>query len=291
MGDYSQRARRVSLGAAMLVMANFGFSSAQATVLVRADASYCCIASFSPQVSGVISAEVSAAYNNDVPGAPGVASASAYANSATGKLGGYASGNATGQAGTSASIDEFLFFAIAGASANTITPITFQFGHDGSLSVLANGQASSNFFAVVQGFQGEGGATYQHNPQLSASHGLFVAEAFNGWTSQSLSGDASDRSGTFVFGLKGAAPSIRLTMGLGTFVQRGTADFSQTATVGLVLPDHVTFTSSSGAFLSAAAPEPQTWAFLILGFGGVGATLRRRRGRSQISTFVDVSVS
>jgi hypothetical protein len=30
-------------------------------------------------------------------------------------------------------------------------------------------------------------------------------------------------------------------------------------------------------FAGAAVPEPATWAMMIIGFGGVGATLRNRR--------------
>lgn len=35
------------------------------------------------------------------------------------------------------------------------------------------------------------------------------------------------------------------------------------------------------AFTAGAIPEPATWAMLIVGFGFVGATLRRRAGRKQ----------
>jgi hypothetical protein len=41
----------------------------------------------------------------------------------------------------------------------------------------------------------------------------------------------------------------------------------------------LTFQAASGVtFSSAAVPEPATWALMIMGFGSVGALLRRRRG-------------
>ncbi|MBX3483441.1 PEPxxWA-CTERM sorting domain-containing protein [Phenylobacterium sp.] len=60
-----------------------------------------------------------------------------------------------------------------------------------------------------------------------------------------------------------------------------TLDFLNTATFGIQLDDPgVTYSSRSGVLVgstpSAAVPEPSTWAFMILGFGGAGALLRRR---------------
>ena len=38
-----------------------------------------------------------------------------------------------------------------------------------------------------------------------------------------------------------------------------------------------TFNQVDRSDLTAGVPEPATWALMILGFGGVGALLRRRR--------------
>ena len=60
-------------------------------------------------------------------------------------------------------------------------------------------------------------------------------------------------------------------------------DFLNTATFGITADPGVTYTSESGLLGSAitptaAVPEPASWALMILGFGAVGATLRRRAG-------------
>jgi hypothetical protein len=41
----------------------------------------------------------------------------------------------------------------------------------------------------------------------------------------------------------------------------------------------VTLSSASGSFITASAPEPATWSLMLVGFGGLGAALRRRAGR------------
>lgn len=42
-------------------------------------------------------------------------------------------------------------------------------------------------------------------------------------------------------------------------------------------------TGPVGAVLTGGVPEPATWAMMIIGFGGVGAVLRRRRGQMAAS--------
>lgn len=65
----------------------------------------------------------------------------------------------------------------------------------------------------------------------------------------------------------------------GTLTGSVTMDSLNTSTIGFSAPGG-TFTSESGEFLglaqTAPVPEPSTWAFLIAGFGIVGAALRRR---------------
>ncbi|MFL5296277.1 MAG: PEPxxWA-CTERM sorting domain-containing protein [Phenylobacterium sp.] len=63
----------------------------------------------------------------------------------------------------------------------------------------------------------------------------------------------------FSFALTGATPSASQTTGgaIGSFVATGSGNFSATPV--------------------ARVPEPASWALMIVGFGGMGAALRRRR--------------
>lgn len=68
---------------------------------------------------------------------------------------------------------------------------------------------------------------------------------------------------------------------LGSVVQDGTADYSHTLSLNAT---GVQFTSASGVFLTGMAPgvpEPPTWAMMLIGFGGVGYAIRRRRNPEQ----------
>ena len=83
------------------------------------------------------------------------------------------------------------------------------------------------------------------------------------------------------FEVLGANPVVGLAsqaFASGNF--NGFADFSNSAHLRFVLPKNVTFTSQSGVGLTGtlgAVPEPSTWAMLIVGFGAVGAGMRRSR--------------
>ena len=58
-------------------------------------------------------------------------------------------------------------------------------------------------------------------------------------------------------------------------------DFSHTGDVALELPTDVSYTSDSGVLLTGGVPEPATWAIMLIGLAGVGASLRRSAGRAR----------
>jgi hypothetical protein len=55
------------------------------------------------------------------------------------------------------------------------------------------------------------------------------------------------------------------------------ADFGNTATLTVQLPQNYSLNSQSGLFLAGPVPEPETWAMMLAGLGMVGFLARRRR--------------
>jgi hypothetical protein len=79
-------------------------------------------------------------------------------------------------------------------------------------------------------------------------------------------------------GLVDNLQTFTITGGSGAFAG-ATGGFTGEGTIAFIPGQaplsQITF---SGAFDAPGIPEPAAWALLILGFGGVGAALRRRRG-------------
>jgi hypothetical protein len=82
-------------------------------------------------------------------------------------------------------------------------------------------------------------------------------------------------------GSVGAYGSFGIYIDLDTYagsIMSGTsfADFGHTVHFEWDLPQGVTFTSASGQFMTAAVPEPGTWALMLGGLAAVGRLARRR---------------
>ena len=166
-------------------------------------------------------------------------------------------------------------FVVTGAGAADITPITVKFELDGMLSApAANSPLASVFSNLTLG--GSVSANFQ---VLNGVAGAGSLNGQSGWASFSYASDTANSvifSG--VFDLVGPTTTLPFSISLNTVgADGGMADYSNTARVSLILPSNVTYTSDSGAFLTAAAvaaPEPALWPVAGLGLG-LGLFFRR----------------
>lgn len=204
-----------------------------------------------------------------------------YSNLATGSLGALAQVNNGGFASATSIWSENLTFNVSGATSSTITDITLNFllhgtlagaGTGASFSLYANG-GQSGAFTIGRGIHETRG------PEFSSYDA--------NWKSFQVTptGDADTYSITAVLGLIGVNPSLTLANSLYVFAEsNGVANFMNTASLSLGLPNGVTYTSQSGVFLSqvSGVPEPASWAMMLGGFGMVGGAMRYRRRRTKV---------
>ncbi len=191
-------------------------------------------------------------------------SARAYGDLSTGKVGAYAGTSADGFAAASAQLFDTLTFNISGADADTITPLRFL------VSLHAATPESTNYFR----FQAGSGNFFTSGP-FSQRNG----RANTGWSQSRIWVENSTMFADLVYNVQGANPTFGVEMTLEVIAGLGgVSDFYQTAGLQIQAPRGVTFTSESGAFLTAGGvPEPATWAMMIIGFGMIGAVSRNRR--------------
>ncbi len=234
-----------------------------------ADASYALTASTS-------SASIQTARLNDFANTNGFASASSYANLATGKVGASVQADFFRSGQAVAIFNDTLNFSIAGADPATVTQIGVTFAIDGNLT------NSINAFSVA-GVQGDlrfGDASATVSYQLASV--LSQSLTSGGWLSGSWAEGSNPGQSIFtgVYGLIGSNPVVGIRSALAASASSvATSDYANTSTFRFMLPTNVSFTSNSGAFLSApsgAVPEPAAWAMMIAGFGMIGVTMRRR---------------
>lgn len=152
----------------------------------------------------------------------------------------------------------------------------------GSLGQL---QGTGNAFDIY--FQGVLGGSATYNWHYDTYNGVSVNNVvLAGYNNNSTNQLNNQGIGFSVVGFYTLNPglnpltfqeSLQLTGG------NGTLDLGHTIQVGLVLPAGVTYTSDSGAFLTAAptsAPEPGTFAISACAMLGLAYFARRRRQRA-----------
>jgi hypothetical protein len=224
---------------------------------------------------------------------PWTAAASTYANLATGKLGASGSTDYYQTVFTVARFADTLNFNVGGAEASTVTNIIVKFQLDGSLSTPAahgaNGLGTP--YATINDTFGFGSATGTVSFEQIAANRRYGQEdqilnqrtSQNGWVSYSwdtISPGLTEFTG--IYALSGISQTLGIGNSLSAYASTGASfNYGNTSSLSFVLPTNVTFTSASGTFLSGlgtpgAVPEPSTWAMMIVGFGLMGGTMRRR---------------
>jgi hypothetical protein len=254
-----------------------------------------------PTALGLFSATSMVASSNNNAGAgfcglpggcfsgPLTASALATANLATGSVGVYALSGIIdnsvieSQASSTAQLNDSLTFSVAGATSSTVTDIGVTFTIDGSASPgtpLMSGAAGPGVDILGALTLGAANAQYSYNDEAGSPANGTVLDG--SWVSEQVITQTPD---TFVFSgiyaITGASAVVPIQLELTCGAENGgTCSYSDTAAVNFNLPQGVSFTSSSGVFLSQAqatsAPEPASWMLVL---GGVACLIGRRQKR------------
>jgi hypothetical protein len=163
--------------------------------------------------------------------------------------------------------------------AGGFTPVTITARFDGTATFTEN-SAYAAFLEVALGPVGSPGVaaftlSRQHNARQNETWG----SSSGNLVSFTPVRDGDDWIARAVYNVYNTAPTLTIGGRLYAVTQGDAlADFGHTARFGIEVPEGVTFTSSSGIFLSAvqtAVPEPGTWLMMLVGFALIGSGLRQ----------------
>jgi hypothetical protein len=167
---------------------------------------------------------------------------------------------------------------------NTPVPITLLMTVHGSSSGVVDGNSIGEA-ELRTGLQAAA-ADINANP-LNANLVSITNTGFGGGTVTVISQDRTNIAFTLADTLTVSSfdPDLDFTASLAAEpatngVTEVTSDFGHTATLAIVLPSGVTFTSDSGALLSqapSAIPEPMSASLLTVAFAGIAAVRHRRK--------------
>ena len=225
--------------------------------------------------SGAGSALGEAVATADLAG--GVLRASASGVSTTGYV---PIGPASARVLTTSFMRDYLTFAVAGGGSADIT-VTAHLDGSYALHDPVYGQGSQAMGLSI------GGAAFSELGFVNATasgYGHNGASGYvppYGWESYSFSNQSA--AGFDFTGVLRVSDLERTAVGLGLDLDcwGATCGFEHTGSIGIVLPDNVSYSSDSGVFLTAGVvtapvPEPETWALMAAGLAIVGKLTRRR---------------
>jgi hypothetical protein len=161
-----------------------------------------------------------------------------------------------------------------------------------SLSLASPASAAQYMFSFT-GTSLFGGGPLNAAGTLTTSD-VSSVNPLNGYTVQTITGISGTFNGSAITGLANVTGSNNLFYLTGPFFVDGNGlGFSTAAgaAVNLFVTNGTSYRVNAGGLntglvtasaspLAAAVPEPATWALMLLGFGGIGIAMRRRRTAS-----------
>jgi hypothetical protein len=194
-------------------------------------------------------------------------------------------------ASANASLSDTLFYSVAGASADTITPIDLTFTVEGLIQITGTDTFDNQSHGEVSGAFTFGSGDARFDLQNNVTTGFATMAGLDTYPSAypgtwTTNADHTVNTFTAVYNVTGAAGELPIGATASLFCGNGMlCDFGHTFQIGLTGPADFSYTSASGVFLTGTGgvPEPATWAMMLLGFGGLGAAMRTRRQKARLA--------
>ncbi len=169
--------------------------------------------------------------------------------------------------------------AVAALSSAPATAAEFLFSYSGTGISASGTLTTTNTTTTVNGRQ-----AYTITGITGTRNGATINQLFPAGTVVDAVGAVSNlnlyETGPFLdadgfsFGVAGDSPNIAFNV---FYISSGYNEFRSNPPVGQGNTELTGFTLARVVPVAPAVPEPATWAMMLIGFGTVGATMRRRK--------------